>query len=85
MNKVYNWLDENGIFFAYTTKHEIDEEGYFAKEKTNYEQENVRFKRKFTKKSLIQLFEEHKFKILEHYEISEPENNRIWQFVIACK
>jgi len=85
MNKVYNWLDENGIFFAYTTKHEIDEEGYFSKEKTNYEQENVRFRHKFTKTALIQLFEEHKFKILEHYEISEPENNRIWQFVIACK
>lgn len=85
MNKVYEWLDEKGIFFVYTTKHETDEEGYFSKEKTNYKQENVRFRHRFTKDSLAQLFEKHNFKILEHYEIPEPENNRIWQFVIASK
>lgn len=85
MNKIYNWLDKDGIFFAYTTKHDIDEEGYFSKEKTNYKKENIRFRHNFTKESLANLLSEHKFKILEHYEITEPENNRIWQFIIGCK
>lgn len=85
MNKIYDWLDKEGIFFAYTTKHEIDEEGFFSKEKTNYKKENVRFRHNFTRESLDNLLEEHNFKILEHYEISEPENNRIWQFIIGCK
>lgn len=85
MNKIYDWLNEDGIFFVYTTKHEIDEEGYFSKERTNYKHENIRFRHNFTKDSLANLLKEHGFKILEHYEITEPENDRIWQFVIVNK
>lgn len=47
--------------------------------------ENIRYRHYFTKKSLSELLMKYKFNILEHYEIDEPENNRIWQFVVARK
>lgn len=85
MNKIYKWLKKDGIFFAYTTLHEEDQEGYFSKEKSNYLNENVRFRHRFTKESLSNVFLKHNFSILEHYDISEPENDRIWQFIISTK
>lgn len=85
MKKIYKWLNDGGVFFAYTTLHEVDEEGYFSKQKEIYKKENVRFRRHFTRKSLEELFKRYKFLIQEHYEIEEPENNRTWQFVIVTK
>lgn len=85
MNKIYKWLKKDGIFFAYTTLHEEDQEGYFSKEKSNYLNENVRFRHRFTKESLSKVFMKHNFSILEHYDITEPENDRIWQFIISTK
>ena len=85
MKKIYKWLNDDGVFFAYTTLHEVDEEGYFSKKKDIYKEENVRFRRHFTRKSLEELFKKYKFQIQEHYEIEEPESNRIWQFIIVTK
>lgn len=85
MNKVYNWLKDDGIFFVYTTLHSKDEEGYYSKTKSIYPNENKRFRHKYTKESLNKLFVDNGFLILEHYHISEPENNKEWQFVIAMK
>ena len=85
MKKAHDWLKKDGVFFIYTTVHDKDEEGYFAKEKSNYSKQNVRFRHHFTNASLEKLLINHNFKILEHYEIPEPENNRLWQFLIATK
>ncbi len=85
MNKIYKWLNKDGIFFSYTTLHEQDKEGYFSKEKNNYSKENIRFRHQFTSESLNELFIKNNFSILEHYQITEPENDRIWQFIIAAK
>lgn len=85
MNKVYDWLKDGGIFFAYTTLNDKDEEGYFSKTKEIYPSENMRFRHKYTKESFNKLFVNNGLFVLEHYQISEPENNKIWQFVIAKK
>ena len=85
MNKVYNWLSNDGIFFIYTTLCKKDEEGYFSKTKSIYSNEHVRFRHRYTEDSLKQLFINNGFNILEYYQISEPENDRIWQFVVANK
>lgn len=85
MKKIYKWLNKGGVFFAYTTLHELDEEGYFSKEKVIYKEENIRFRHHFTNNSLEDLFKKYNFLIQEHYEIEEPENNRIWQFIIVTK
>ena len=85
MNKIYNWLNNDGVFFIYTTLDEKDEEGFFSKTKSIYPNENARFRHKYTEDSLKQLFINNDFNILEYYQISEPENDRIWQFIVATK
>lgn len=85
LEKIYNWLNNNGIFFLYTTLHLVDEEGYLKKDKLNYTNENVRFRHRFTEKTLKDVLNDFNFKILEYYTISEPENDRIWQFCICKK
>lgn len=65
--------------------HPKDEEGYFSKDKSNYKNQNKRFRHKFTKESLSNLLNDYNFKILEHYDISEPENNKILQFIVSKK
>lgn len=85
MKKVYDWLKDGGIFFAYTTLHDKDEEGYFSKTKSIYPNENKRFRHRYTEESLFKLFTDNGFSVLEHYKISEPENDKIWQFVLAKK
>ena len=85
MNKVYSWLKTGGVFFAYTTLSQIDEEGYFSKTKSIYSNENVRFRHNYTEQSLKKLFINNDFEILDYYQISEPENNRVWQFIVTTK
>lgn len=85
MKKVYNWLKKDGIFFAYTTSHNKDEEGYYSKTKGIYPNENKRFRHRYTKETFNELFVKNGFIVLEHYQIFEPENNKEWQFVLAKK
>lgn len=85
MRKVYDWLKKEGIFFAYTTCHNKDEEGYYSKIKEIYSNKNKRFRHRYTKESFNELFANNGFIVLEHYYISEPENNREWQFVLSKK
>ena len=85
MSKIYDWLKDGGIFFAYTTLDDKDEEGYYSKTKMTYPNENKRFRHKYTKESFNKLFLDNGFIVLEHYIITEPENDRVWQFVVAKK
>nr|MCR5186122.1 class I SAM-dependent methyltransferase [Clostridia bacterium] len=85
MNKVYSWLKTGGVFFAYTTLSQIDEEGYFSKTKSIYSNENVRFRHNYTEQSFKKLYINNDFEILDYYQISEPENNRVWQFIVTTK
>lgn len=85
MNKVYSWLKSGGVFFVYTTLSEVDEEWYFSKTKSIYPNGNIRFRHHYTEDSLKKIFIINDFKILDYYQISEPENNKIWQFIIVTK
>lgn len=85
MNKVYKWLKKDGVFFAYTTLSHVDEEGFFSKTKSIYPNENVRFRHNYTEESLKKLFTDNGFEVVDYYQIPEPENNKIWQFIIGKK
>ena len=38
-----------------------------------------------TEESLKKLFTDNGFKVEDYYQIPEPENNKIWQFIIGKK
>ena len=61
------------------------EEGFFSKTKSIYPNENVRFRHNYTEESLKKLFTDNGFEVVDYYQIPEPENNKIWQFIIGKK
>jgi SAM-dependent methyltransferase len=61
LEKIRNLLKEEGVAFISTTLHENFEEGYFGK--TNFKNNPLRYRRRFTEEKLDELFKKTGFKI----------------------
>lgn len=77
------WLKDNGRIMIYTTIHEKSEEGYYEKE--DYNENIVRFRKKYTKEELIDLFNKLNFKIVFTYYNEEKDRNKKWMTYIVEK
>lgn len=80
---VYSWIKPTGKILIYTTIHDKAEEGYY--EKSDYNGNIVRFRKKFTEEELKLMLEESKFNIVYKMYDDEPDRNKKWVTYIVEK
>lgn len=85
LKKIHHLLEKGGHAFISTTKSNKSEEGFFGKE--NFQNQPLRFRKRFTKKELWNMLEKADFEILEYNEDKDKEvSDKIWMnFIIKLK
>jgi ubiquinone/menaquinone biosynthesis C-methylase UbiE len=83
LGKIYSWLtNDNGILFVQTTVEKISSEGFV--EKSDYKDNIIRFRKRYTEEEFRKLLIENKFSIINSECRSEPDRNKLWQCYICC-
>lgn len=84
IKKIYDLLDKDGYALITTTKHEKSEEGFLSKD--NFQDNSLRFRKKFTIEELQKILVDEKFQIVEYGENKDGENSRkTWMTFIVKK
>lgn len=75
LKKINKWLKNDGFFAICTTIHNKTDEGYF--EKKDYDNNKLRFRKKWSKSDLEELLNKNNYKIIKefyHSEITKPKS-----------
>ena len=73
LEKIYSLLISGGIVYVSTTLHDQAGEGF--ERKVNFEKENTRFRRRFTKDELEQELQDAGFLVVDREIINDPEED----------
>lgn len=83
LEKIYNWLKDDGYLLIGTTIHPNENCGFFMKE--DYSGEVKRYRHQYTKESFEKLIFNNNFKIFESFIVEENERKKIWYDLICEK
>lgn len=83
LEKIYNWLANDGYLLIGTTIHAKEDFGYFVKE--DYVTKVERYRYQYTKETFRKLLFDNKFKIEKEYFVEESIRNKIWCDMICRK
>lgn len=68
--KIYSLLKTGGVAHITSSKSKVSREGFYSK--VDYQGEQKRFRKFWTKRELKQSLMENNFKIIDYYEITDP-------------
>lgn len=80
---IYGWLKVDGRVLIYTTIHKESEEGYYEKE--DYDDNIIRYRKRFTLDELLKLIQETKFRVVYKEEKLEVDRDKNWVILVIEK
>jgi SAM-dependent methyltransferase len=83
LNKIFNWLKDDGYLILGTTINEAESEGVLTKE--DYIGEVKRYRYSHTKESFENLAKNNNFEIVKSYITKEEQRNKKWYNLVCMK